>query len=67
MNKELEACMHQDLKIYATIVRNMDIEPLNADPNPCGHQIIQQEKESIDTFIIGIKTQEKDIIIVKTL
>ena len=54
--------MHQDFKVTTIIVRNMDIEPLNGDPNPCGHQIIQQEKESIDTFIIGIKTPEKYII-----
>ena len=31
MNVELEPCMHQDLKATGTIVRNMDIEPLNVD------------------------------------
>ena len=45
----------------------MDIEPLNADPNPCGHQISQQEKEAMDTFIIGITIQDKAIIIVKNM
>ena len=38
MNAKPKLCMHQDLKVTTTIVRNMDIEPLNEDPNPCGHQ-----------------------------
>ena len=29
------------MKDIATIVRNMDIEPLNVDPNPRGHQTSQ--------------------------
>ena len=58
--------MHQDLRVIAIIVRNMDIEPLNANPNPCGHQTSQQRKEAMDTFI-GITTQDKAIIIVKNM
>ena len=38
MNAESGPCLQQDLKDIATIVRNMDIEPLNVDPNPYGHQ-----------------------------
>ena len=56
MNVELKLWMHQDLKVTTIIVRNMDIEPLNVDPNPRGHQISQQKKEAMDTFIIGITT-----------
>ena len=69
MNETIEPkpCMHQDLKVTATIFRNMDIEPLNVDPNPCGHQINQQKKEAMDTFIIGITTQDKGFIIVKNM
>ena len=37
MNTKPKPCMHQDLKVIATIVRNMDIETLNVDPNPCSH------------------------------
>ena len=55
--------MHHDLKDIATIVRNMDIEPLSADPNPCGHQTSQQKKEVMDTSIIGIMTQEKVVLL----
>ena len=43
MNVELGPCMHQDLKVTTTIVRNMDMEPLNIDPNPCGHQTSQKK------------------------
>ena len=38
MNAREEPCMHQDLKDTSTTVRSIDIEPLSADPNPCGHQ-----------------------------
>ena len=67
MNAKPKLCMHRDFKVTTTIVRNMDIEPLNADPNPCGHQISQQEKEAMDTFIIGITTQDKVVIIIKNM
>ena len=67
MNTEPEPCMHQDLKVTATIVRNMDIEPLNVDLNPYGHQISQQRKEAMKTLIIGITTQHKVVIIVKNM
>ena len=59
--------MHQDLKVTTTIVINMDIEPLNADPNPCGHQTCLPRKEAMETFIIGITTQDKTVIIVKNM
>ena len=67
MNAKPRPCMHQDLKVTATIVKNMGMDPLNADPNPCGHQISQQRKEAMDTFIIGITTQDKVVIIVKNM
>ena len=38
MNAELGPCIHKDLKDIATTVRSMDIELLNVDPNPYGHQ-----------------------------
>ena len=53
--------------VIATIARSMDIEPLSADPNPCGHQTSQQKKESMDTFIVGITIQDKVVIIVKIM
>ena len=40
----------------ATIARNMDIEPLSADPNSCGHQTSQKKKEFMNTSIIGTTT-----------
>ena len=67
MNVEKGPCMCQDLKVTTTIVRNMDIDPLNADPNPCGHQTSQQKKEVIDTSIIRIKILRKFVIIVKSM
>ena len=30
--------MLQDLKVTTTTIKSMDIEPLNVDPNPCGHK-----------------------------
>ena len=59
--------MHQDLKVIVTTIRNMDIEPLSADPNPCGHQTSQQKKEVMDTSITGITTQGKVVIIFKSM
>ena len=59
--------MHQNLRDTTTIVRNMDIEPLNVDPNPCGHQISHPKKEAMETFAIGITTQDKVVIIVKNM
>ena len=38
MNAKPKPCMHQDLKVIAIIVKNMDIEPLNAIPSPHSHQ-----------------------------
>ena len=42
MNAKQGPCIHQDLKVTDTIVRNMDVEPLNVDPSPCGHQTSQK-------------------------
>ena len=42
MNVGLEPSGHQDLKDTATTIRSMDIEPLNVDPSPHGHQESQQ-------------------------
>ena len=57
MNVELGPCMYQDLKDIATIVRNMDIEILNVDPNTCGHPTSQQRYEAMENLIIGIIIQ----------
>ena len=59
--------MHQDLKVTTTTIRNMDIEHLNIDPNPCGHQTSQQKQEVMDTSITETTTQSKPIIIVKSM
>ena len=47
--------MHQNLKDTTTTIRNMDIEPLNANPSPHGHQARQ---EDIKTLTIGITIQD---------
>ena len=67
MNAEPGSCLHKDLKDIVTTIRSMDIEILNVDPNPCGHEISQPKKEVVDTFTIGITTQDKDVIIVKNI
>ena len=67
MFEEPKPYTHQDLKVTATIVRNMDIEPLNVDPNPCGYQTSQQKKEFMDTSITRITTQDKAVIIAKSM
>ena len=38
MNAELRPCTLKVIKDIVITVRSMDIEILNADPNPCGHQ-----------------------------
>ena len=53
--------IHKDLKDIATIVRSMDIELLSADPSLCGHQTSQQNKEVMDTSIIGTKILDRAI------
>ena len=55
------------MKVTTTTVINMDIEPLDVDQNPCGHQTSQQKKEVMENFTIGITTQDKDVIIVKSM
>ena len=67
MNAKPKPCMNQDLKVTGTTIRNMDIEPLSADPNPYGHQTSQQMKEVMDTSIIGITILGKAVIIVKSM
>ena len=67
MNAKPEPCMHQDLKVTTTTIKSMDINLLNVDPNPCCHQTSQQKKEVMDTSINRITTQEKSIIIVKSM
>ena len=67
MNAEPEPCMHQDLKDTTTIVRNMDIEPLNADLNLCGHQTSQKNKEAMDTSTIGTTILGKVFTIIKSM
>ena len=67
MNVEPRPWTHKDLKVIAKTIKSMDIELLNVDPNPYGHQTNQQRKEAMDTFIIGITTQDKAIIIVKNM
>ena len=67
MNVEKWPWMHQDFKNIAKIVRNMDIESLNIDPSPCGHQTSQKRKEAMENYIIGITTQEKIVISVKNM
>ena len=38
MNVGLESQRYQNLKDTDTTIRSMDIEHLNAEPNPHGHQ-----------------------------
>ena len=67
MNVRQEPCMHQDLKVTATIVRSMDIEHLNVDPSLHGHQTSQQREEAMKIPITGITIQDVAIIIVKSM
>lgn len=67
MNVELEPCMHQNLKDTATIVKSMDIEPLNAYPSPHGHQASQQRQEAMKNPINGIIVQDIAIAIVRNM
>ena len=38
MNVGLEPLGHLYLKVTSTTIKSMDIESLNEDPSPCGHQ-----------------------------
>ena len=67
MNAKLEPCIHQDLKVTAKTVRNLDIDPLSADPNPCGHQTIYKNKEVMDISITRITIQGKVVTNVKSM
>ena len=42
MNVEPRPCTLKDLKDTAITIRSMDIDILNADPNPSGHQTSRQ-------------------------
>ena len=53
MNAGLEPLGHQDLKVTATTIKSMDIDPLNADPSLCGHQTNQQREKVMDITTIG--------------
>ena len=67
MNARQEPCMHQDLKVTTTTVRSMDIEPLSADLNPCGHQKNWPRQEVMDTSKIGATILGKSLTIVKSM
>ena len=67
MNVELGPFKKKDLNDIATTVRSMDIDLLNTDPNPCGHQTSQQRKKAMDTSTIGITILDKVVIIVKNM
>ena len=54
MNVEPEPCMHQDLKVTATTIRSMDIEPLSVDLSLCDQKTNWKRQEVMDTSIIGI-------------
>ena len=60
MNVGLESQRHPNLKDTTTIVRSMDIEPLNVDPSPHGHQAMKN-------LTIGITIQDIAITIVKNM
>ena len=67
MNARQEPCMHQDLKVTATTIKSMDIEPTSVDLSPCGHQKNKQRQEVMDTSIIGTTIVGKAITIVKSM
>lgn len=64
MNAEPKSCMHQNLKDIATIVRSLDIKPLNVNPRPHGHQTSQQREEAMKIPIIVIIIQDIVFIII---
>ena len=45
MNEKPRSCILKYLKDTTIIVRSMDIELLNANPNPYGHQTNKKGKE----------------------
>ena len=67
MNARKEPCKHQDVKVTATTVKSMDIEPSSADLSPCGHQKNQQKKEFMDTSTIGTTILGKVVTTVKSI
>ena len=56
MTVEPELSRHQDLRVIAITARSMDIEPLSAGQNLCGHQINQQRHQAMEITTIGITT-----------
>ena len=67
MNTRQEPRMHQDLKVTATTVRNMDIKPLNADLSLCGHQTNPKTQEFMNTSTIGTKILGKVFTTIKSM
>ena len=67
MNAELGPYIHKDMKDIAITIRSMDIELLNADPNPCGHQTGKKRYETMETLITGIIIQGIAIITIKNM
>ena len=59
--------MHQDLKVTATTLRSMDIEPSSANLNLCGHQTNQQRQKVMDTCIIGTTILGKVVTTIKSM
>ena len=67
MNVGLKLSRHQDLKVTSTTIISLDIEPLNADPSLCGHQINQQRQKFMDITTIGTMTLRRVVTIVKSM
>ena len=55
------------MKVTATIARSMDIEALSVDQSLCGHQISMKEGTTMPTITIGTITQDKIVIIAKSI
>ena len=67
MTTGLEPSGYQDLKVTATIARSMDIEPLNANPSLCGHQINQQRQKIMNTTTIGTTTLGRVVTTIRNM
>ena len=58
---------YTDLKAIATIVRSMDINHMNADLMPSGHQTRSQRDNTMENPTIGITIQGIVVTIVKNM
>ena len=67
MSARLEPWMHQDLKVTATNIRSMDIQPLSVDLSPCGHPKNWQRQEVMDTSIFGTTTLGRVVATIKSM